>query len=41
MLSIANKIVKPESWITARDDAFKEVERKLNEAIQKEVELKN
>ena len=41
MLSIANKIAKPESWITARDGAFKEVERKLNEAIQKEIELKN
>lgn len=41
MLSIANKIAKPESWITARDGAFKELERKLNEAIQKEIELKN
>ena len=39
MLSLANKIVKPQSWISERDASFKKVEQRLNEAIQKEAEI--
>ena len=39
MFLIANKSAKPQSWIAERDGAFKMVEQKLNEAIQKEAEI--
>ena len=39
MFFLANKSAKPQSWIAERDGAFKKVEQRLNEAIQKEGEL--